>query len=162
MNMAEIDEIGIGGVGDREDEIVGRSLSNNSNGATSYLTPDVKQAFIQLRQAFNKALIFRHFDQKFHIRIKTNASSYAIGEVLSQLISDNLGQWHPVAYYFQKMIPAKTRYKTHNGEFLAIVEAFKTWQHYLKSCKHKVLMLTNHNNLCRFMEIKSLSSCQVR
>ena len=60
------------------------------------------------------------------------------------------------------MIPAKTQYKTHDGELLAIVKAFKTWRHYLKGCKHKVLMLTNHNNLRRFMDTKSLSSRQVR
>ena len=36
-----------------------------------------------------------------------------------------------VAFYSQKMIPAETWYKTHDGEFFAIVEAFKTWLHYL-------------------------------
>ena len=56
------------------------------------------------------------------------------------------------------MIPAKTRNKTHNGELLAIVEAFKTWRHYLEDCKPKVLVLTNYNNLRRFMDIKNLSS----
>ena len=60
------------------------------------------------------------------------------------------------------MIPAETWYETHNGELLAIVEAFKTWRHYLEGCKHEVLVLTNHNNLCRFMDTKSLSSKQVR
>ena len=59
------------------------------------------------------------------------------------------------------MILAKTWYKTHKGELLAIVKAFKTWQHYLKGCKHKVLVLTNHNNLRRFMDTKILSSKQV-
>ena len=58
------------------------------------------------------------------------------------------------------MIPAKTRYKTHNNEFLDIIEAFKTWRHYVKDYKHKVLVLINHNNLCRFMDTKSLSSKQ--
>ena len=60
------------------------------------------------------------------------------------------------------MIPAETRYETHNGELLAIVEAFKTWRHYLEGCKHEVLVLTDHNNLRRFMDTKSLSSRQVR
>ena len=59
------------------------------------------------------------------------------------------------------MILAKIRYKTHNGEFLAIVNVFKTWRHYLEGCKHKVLVLFNHNNLCRFMDTKNLSSRQV-
>ena len=60
------------------------------------------------------------------------------------------------------MILAETRYKTHDSELLAIVEAFKTWRHYLKGSQHKVLIFTNHNNLHRFMEMKSLSSGQVR
>ena len=81
------------------------------------------------------------------------------GKVVNKV---NLSQWHPVAFFSRKMIPAETRYETHNGELLAIVEAFKTWQHYLEGCKHKVLVLTDHNNLRRFMDTKSLSSRQVR
>ena len=60
------------------------------------------------------------------------------------------------------MIPAETCYKTHNGELLAIVKVFKTWRHYLEGCKHEVLVLTDYNNLCQFMDTKSLSSRQVR
>ena len=60
------------------------------------------------------------------------------------------------------MIPAETQYKTHNVKLLAIVEALKTWRHCLEGCKYEVLVLTNHNNLRRFMDTKSLSSRQVR
>ena len=60
------------------------------------------------------------------------------------------------------MIPAKTWYKTYDGKFLAIVEAFKTWRHYLEGCKHKILVFTDHNNLRCFMDTKSLSFRQVR
>ncbi len=60
------------------------------------------------------------------------------------------------------MILAETRYWTYNGKLLAIVEAFKTWRHYLEGCKHKVLILTDHNNLQRFIDTKNLSSRQVR
>ena len=60
------------------------------------------------------------------------------------------------------MIPAETRYETHDGELLAIVKAFKTWRYYLESCKHKFLMLTNHNNLQRFMDTKTPSFRQVQ
>ena len=45
------------------------------------------------------------------------------------------------------MIPAKTWYEIHNGEVLTIVEAFKTWKHYLKGYKHEILVFTDHNNL---------------
>ena len=162
-SMVEDAEVGSIG-GDCEDETVKRSsfTSKNSNRATGYLTPGTKQAFTQLRQAFTKAPIFRHFDSECHIRIETDVSGYAIGGSLSQLTLDNLSQWHPVAFSSQKMIPAETWYKTHNGELLAIVKAFKTWRHYVKDCKHKVLVLIDHNNLRRFMDIRSLSSRQVR
>ena len=62
-----------------------------------------------------------------------DVSGYAIGEVFSQLILDDLDRWHPIVFFSHKMIPAETRYKMYDGEFLAIVEAFKTWRHYLES-----------------------------
>ena len=60
------------------------------------------------------------------------------------------------------MIPVETWYETHDGELMAIVETFKTWQHYLKGYKYEVLVLTDYNNLCQFIDTKSLSSRQVR
>ena len=126
-----------------------------------FLTPAAKLAFAQLKQAFTEVPILRHFDPERHIRLETDASGYAIGGVLSQLDIET-GQWHPVAYFSRKMIPAETRYETHDGELLAIVEAFKNWRHYLEGCKHEVLVLTDHNNLRRFMDTKSLSPRQVR
>ena len=45
------------------------------------------------------------------------------------------------------MILAKIIYKTHNDKFLAIVEAFKTWKHYLKNSQYIVFVLINNNNL---------------
>ena len=76
-------------------------------------------------------------------------------------MTSETSQWHPVAYYSQKMIPAKTRYKIHNAELLAIVKVFKNWRHYLEGCQYKVLVLTDHNKLRRFIDTKSLSSRQV-
>lgn len=55
------------------------------------------------------------------------------------------------------MISTETRYKTHNGELLAIIKAFKNWRHYFKDYKHKVFVLTDYNNLCQFINIQSLS-----
>ena len=36
------------------------------------------------------------------------------------------------SFLFYKMIPAKTRYEIYNSKLLAIIEAFKTWKHYLE------------------------------
>ena len=60
------------------------------------------------------------------------------------------------------MIFAETWYKTYNSKLLAIVKVFKIWHHYLKGCKHKIFVLTDHNNLSRFMDTKSLSFKQIR
>ncbi len=91
-----------------------------------------------------------------------DVSYYAFGEILSQLISDNSGRWHSVAFFSRKIILAETWYETYDGELLAIVEAFKTWKHYLEDCKYEALVLIDHNNLQRFMDTKSLSYRQVR
>ena len=130
--------------GEIEDNEVGekvRKKSKSKNSSKSkktvrsldFLTPGAKLAFTKLRQAFLKTSILHHFDLERHIRIEMDASGYAIGGVLSQLTLDDLGRWHPVAFFSHKMIPAETRYETHDGELLAIVEAFKTWKHYLDS-----------------------------
>ena len=154
------------------------SKSGNSPnfGATetgsSFLTLEARSAFNRLRLAFTKAPILWHFDPECHIWIKTDASGYVIGGVLSQLVSGtspdwivtkaDLGQWHPVAFFSRKMISTETWYKTYDGELLAIIKAFKTWRHYLEGCKHEILILMDHNNFRQFMDIKSLSSRQVR
>ena len=49
----------------------------------------------------------------------------------------------------------------YDGKLLGIVKAFKTWRHYLEDSQHEVFMLINYNNLCRFMDTKSLSSKKV-
>ena len=149
-------------VGDDEVETKVQKLSKSKKTELDFLTPGARKAFTELRQAFIKAPILHHFDPERHIRVETDASGYAIGGVLSQLTSDDSGRWHPVAFFSRKMIPAETRYETHDGELLAVVEAFKTWRHYLKGSQHEMLVLTDHNNLRRFIETKSLSSRQVR
>ncbi len=113
----------------------------------SFLTTDAKGTFTELRQAFIKTPILNYFNPEHHIQIETDASGYAIDGILIQLTSDDLGQRHLVDFFSRKMIPAETQYKTHDGKLLAIIEIFKTWRHYLKGCKHVVLMLTDHNNL---------------
>ena len=84
----------------------------------SFLTPKARSAFNRLWLTFTKAPILRHFKTKYLIQIETDASGYAISDVLSQLTSGtspdevvtkaDLGQWYPVAFFFRKMIPVKT------------------------------------------------------
>lgn len=62
-----------------------------------------------------------------------------------------------MAFFFHKIIPAQTKYKTHNSNFLAIIEVFKMWKYYLKDYKYKVLVLLNYHNLEQFKNTKNLS-----
>ena len=81
---------------DDDNEVIGSSGEKDGKLAKSYfskpvckvekpsfLTLDARQAFTQLTQAFTKAPILRHFDPEHYIQIKTDASGYAIGGVLS-------------------------------------------------------------------------------
>ena len=83
-------------------------------------------ASTKLRQIFIEASILNHFDSECHIQIETDVLSYAINRILSQLTSNNLGQWHPIAFFSRKMILAKTWYETYDGELLKVIETFKT------------------------------------
>ena len=131
----------VGGVSKADDRNLSKSKKSENTksekqmriGATgepTFLTLGTKEAFNQLRQAFTKAPIFRYFDLECHIRIETDAFGYTIGEVLSQPTSNHLtsnqSQWHPMAYFLKKMIPAETRYYIYDGKLLAIIEALKT------------------------------------
>ena len=81
----------VGGGGDRNLSKSKKSKNAKSGiqtgigamGEPTFLTPSAREAFYQLRQAFTKAPILRHFDPECHIRIETDASGYAIGGVLS-------------------------------------------------------------------------------
>ena len=86
---------------------VSNIISNSAKNVNNYLTPDAKKTFDQLRQIFTEAPIFQHFDPEQYIQVETDALGHAISGVLSQLTND-LGQWHPVAYFSRKIIPAET------------------------------------------------------
>lgn len=49
----------------------------------NFPTPEARLAFNLLRQIYTKVLIFQHVDPECHILIQTNASGYAISDVLN-------------------------------------------------------------------------------
>ena len=82
--------------------------------------------------------------------IATDASKYASGGVLLQ--KDSNGEWHPCSYPSQSFAPAERNYNIYNRELLAIIQALKTWRHYLQGSETKVLVFTDHKNLLYFKE----------
>ena len=53
-------------------------------------------------------------------RVETNASEYAIGEVLFQ---EQKGKWKLITFLFWTIQPAERNYKIYNKELLVIIEA---------------------------------------
>lgn len=75
---------------------------------SGFLTFEARLTFAKLKQAFIKAQILYLLNPECHIYVKANALGYAIDRNINQLTLDNLGQWHPVAFFFKKMISVKT------------------------------------------------------
>ena len=109
-------------------ELLKKSVSGKQSG--SFLYGEVaRAAFLAFLDAFTQVSMLVHFDLKNKIRVEIDAFGFAIAAILSQLVYRREGgfeaQWHSVAFYFRKMISAKTRYEIHDGEFLAIVTVFQ-------------------------------------
>ena len=58
-------------------------------------------------------------------------------------------------------MPAEQNYDIYDKELLAIVDAFKHWQHYLQDARHEVLVIIDHKNLISFIMTKILNKQQV-
>ncbi|MBW0530846.1 hypothetical protein O181_070561 [Austropuccinia psidii MF-1] len=80
--------------------------------------------------------------------LKTNASYYAFGAVLSQ-VSDS-GK-HPIAFKSHKHIPEELNCEIHDKELLGIAWALKCWRAYLLSILMSFEVLTNHSSLQYFI-----------
>jgi hypothetical protein len=115
-------------------------------------------AFNTLKLAFIQAPTLAHFNPEFRCIVETDASDYAIAAILSQLGTD--GILHLVAFHSCSMSPPELNYEIYNKELLAIVKAFRHWQHYLEGSRHQVEVITDHKNLEYFMMTKQLTRCQ--
>ena len=56
---------------------------NTNKAGSSFLTPNTGTTFNYLWLAFIEALIFQHFDPKYHILIEINVTGYLISDVQS-------------------------------------------------------------------------------
>ena len=98
---------------------------------SDFLSAEIKTAFRVLIEIFTSASFLQHFDVTLLIHIETDASDYAISDILTQ---KHLNGWRSTVYFSQKMISAEQDYKTHDRELLTIVESFCHWRYYLKGC----------------------------
>ncbi|MBW0462856.1 hypothetical protein O181_002571 [Austropuccinia psidii MF-1] len=91
--------------------------------------------------------------------LKTDASNYALGAVLSQV---NDSGKPPIAFDSFNLHPAELNYEIHDKELLGIVWALKCWRAFLLYLSDSFKVLTDHSFIQYFMSLKVLTCCQAR
>ncbi|MBW0472945.1 hypothetical protein O181_012660 [Austropuccinia psidii MF-1] len=86
------------------------------------LNEEPLRQFHQLKETFTIAPIFSYFNPSLPTILETDASTYALDAVLSQL-SDS-GK-HPIAFDIHKLLQAELHSEIHEKELLGIVWALK-------------------------------------
>ena len=136
-----------------------KSSKNGKKFESFSFSADMQETFILLCKVFTNAPILVHFNPVLKIKIETDASNFALTDIISQLLTNE--EWHSVAFWSRKMTPSESRYEMHNQKLLVIVMMFKHWHHYLKDSYQIIEILTDHNNLQGFMKVKELNRRQV-
>jgi hypothetical protein len=134
---------------------------NAKKNASFVWTEECQQAFDRVKALFTEAPILVHFHPEKPTVVETDASDFALGAIMSQMQPES-SRLHPVAYYSRKFKPAKVNYDIHNKEMLAIVAAFKEWEHMLKSVADQITVYTDHTNREYFATTKVLTRRQAR
>ena len=134
--------------------------TQTKKGLTFEWTDKCQEAFETLKQRFISAPILKHFKSELPTEVETDASDFALGAIMSQQQPTTI--LHPTAFYSRKFKSAELNYDVHDKEMLAIVEAFKQWEHLLKSVQSTVTVWTDHKNLEYFSTTKVLSRRQAR
>jgi RNase H-like domain found in reverse transcriptase len=92
--------------------------------------------------------------------LHTDASDCAVGAVLQQDFGRGL---QPLAFLSKKLDPSQQRvWPVHEKELYAIVQALRTWRHYLQGATHTVQVFTDHVTLRYFHQQRKLSGRQQR
>lgn len=120
-------------------------------------TTQCQEAFDQLKHRLITApvLVYPDFSKPF--TLATDASTFALGAVLSQEID---GQEHPVAYCSRTLFPAEKNYSTTERELLSLVWSTKYFRCYLLGRPFKVI--TDHAALKWMLSLKDPSSRLMR
>lgn len=104
--------------------------------------PEQEQAFNSLKDAATSAPVLAHPDFQRDFIVTTDASSWAIGYVLSQNFDD--GE-HPIAYGSRQLKGAELNYSNTDREMLAVVKGVEHFRTYLYG--KRFLIRTDHQAL---------------
>ncbi|KAM4066787.1 reverse transcriptase (RNA-dependent DNA polymerase) [Hirsutella rhossiliensis] len=100
------------------------------------------EAFECIKTTITQEPVLTTFDPERQIELETDASDFALGAQIGQ--KDDEGRLRPIAFYSKKLHGAELNYPIYDKEFLAIIQAFKEFRHYLLGSKHKIKVYTDH------------------
>ena len=128
---------------------IARPLHNLTKKDTPFeWTQECTDALEQLIQAVTSEPVLYQPDFAKQFELKVDASLFAIGAVLFQ--RDDEGRHQPVSYFSQALNPAERNYDIWDREFLAMIRGLKHNCHLLVGSPHKVIVLTDHENLAHY------------
>ncbi|PKU77967.1 hypothetical protein MA16_Dca011587 [Dendrobium catenatum] len=114
---------------------------------------DQQQSFEAIKEALTTApiLTLPCFDIPF--MVDTDASSIGIGAVLSQM-------GKPIAFFSEKLCPARSKWAAYEQELYAIIRALKQWESYLL---HQDFILCSDNKALQYINTqKNISRMHAR
>jgi hypothetical protein len=118
-----------------------------------------QEAFDTLKHKLTEAPVLSIADPNRPFELQCDASNFAISGVLMQTSLDD-NKLHPIAYYSQKLTPTQCTYPSRDREFMAVLQSFKVWDHYL-SCQHTTVE-TDHESLKSFWTAPNFGHRQLR
>jgi hypothetical protein len=101
-----------------------------------------QQAFDDLKENFCSSPVLSLPDLHHPFEIKTDASDYVVGIVLTQ-------HGHPVAYHSETLLDIVRKFPTYDKEMYSIVQAYRRWRHYILG--KETVIHTDHKPL-HFMQ----------
>ena len=111
-------------------------------------TQECTDALEQLIQAVTSEPVLYQPDWSKQFELEVDTLLFVIGAVLFQ--RDDEGRRRPISYFSQALNPAERNYDIWDREFLAIIRGLKHNWHLLVDSPHKVVVLTDHENLAHY------------
>ena len=131
---------------------------NPSERAAIKLSQEATEAFESIKKSLSTESKLRIPDYNRPFILTTDASSFAIGAVLSQL--DDRKTERPVSFFSQKLTSSQANYSATQRELLAVVESMRFFKPYLL---HKRFTLrTDHQALTALKSTRNQNSMLLR
>ena len=113
-----------------------------------------------MKDQFIKEPVLAVLDIDKKMRMKVDASDYAMEGVLSMEYEDGL--WRPVAFLSKSLNEMERNYEIHDKEMLAIIRGLESWRYLLEGVQSKFEIWMDHKNLEYFMRAQELNRRQAQ